>query len=71
MTDHPLSQGQCEGSNRVLKQRIRFASTRREGFNWAEELASIANEINTSVSKTIRYLTPFEAYHGKSHVSIN
>lgn len=66
---HPQSRGKCERSNRLLRQRISFACTKRSGFNWAEGLPIIAHEINTSVKKILGNVTPFQAYYGRVHYS--
>lgn len=64
---YPQSQGKCEHSNRLLRRRIEFACTKNQGFNWVEGLSNIAHEINTSVKRILGNVTPFEAYHGRTH----
>ena len=64
---HPQSQGKAERSNQELRKRIRAASSQKSGFIWVEGLSNIAFEINTSVKRILGNLTPFQAYHGRSH----
>ncbi|KAL3863844.1 hypothetical protein ACJMK2_005572 [Sinanodonta woodiana] len=43
-----------------------FASRSKRGFNWVQGLQDIAYAINTSSTKVLGGLIPFEAYYGRS-----
>ncbi|XP_061170265.1 KRAB-A domain-containing protein 2-like [Saccostrea echinata] len=64
---HPQSQGKCERSHRVVRNKIAFLKTKRRGFNWAAELHKVQFAINENPKEVLGYLTPSEVYTSRQN----
>lgn len=59
---HPQSQGKCERSHRVVRNKIAFLKTKKRGFNWVTELHKVQLAINDTPKEVLSYYTPSEVY---------
>ena len=68
---HPQSQGKCERANKTLKEKIRNATMRLEGFNWVEGLQEITSIINRSPKRILGNHSPFDVYYARGDISLS
>ena len=66
---HPESQGKVERNNALIKRKLKYLISTKQGANWVKELPKVCYALNSAPKEAIGYLTPISVYFWLSEKS--